>query len=76
MFGIADTRQPQTKLPKTAATETKLLKPFQRCVNNVIAIALANGKSKSTQGKAEFMGLTRKSTRMNRMTKREQTNAE
>jgi hypothetical protein len=43
-------RQLQTKLPRTAAIEMKLLKPFHRRVNKVIAAAEINGSSKTAQG--------------------------
>ena len=48
--GAAKTRQPQTKLPRTAATEIKLLKVLQRRLSNVIAAALISGNNKATHG--------------------------
>jgi len=53
------TNQLQAKLPRTAATEMKLLSAFARCVSNAIATALASGKSKTIQGRLEFIGSAR-----------------
>ena len=47
--------QLKMKLPRTAATEIKLLIDFERCVNKVMAAAETNGMSRTSQGKVEFI---------------------
>ena len=59
--GWVKIKQLQTKLPSTAAIETKLLRGLERCVNKVIAAALISGESKTIQDKFEFIGSTRES---------------
>src|SRR5215813_15207483 len=49
-------KQLHAKLTSTAVTETKLLTVFNRNVNNVMIIALANGTSRMIHGRVEFIG--------------------
>ena len=57
----AKIRQLQIKLKKTAAIEIALLNAFHRSVNNVIAVALASGARRISQGTIIFSPLnTRK----------------
>src|SRR6266446_3407941 len=49
------TKQLQRKLPRTAATEIKLLNAFNRRVNKVIAPVETSGRSRTIQGKIEFI---------------------
>ena len=65
------TNQLQTKLPRTAATEMKLLSRFDRCVNKVIAAALASGESKTIQGKLEFIESPPRMTRIDAKNQKE-----
>src|SRR6266478_9605857 len=68
------TKQLQRKLPRTAATEIKLLNAFNRRVNKVMAPAETSGKSRTIQGKIEFIRSARElreSTRIAEMTKHE-----
>src|SRR2546430_9440354 len=50
MSALRKIAQLQKKLPKTAPIEMRLLTVFQRRVDNVIAAAEPNGKSKTNQG--------------------------
>ena len=50
IFVWRNIKQAQTKLPKTAAIEMKLLSFFDRRANNVIAPAAINGRSKAHHG--------------------------
>src|SRR5712692_6280111 len=70
MSVLVKIQQAQTKLPETAAIEMTLLSSFDRRVNNVIAPAAINGRSKAHQGSGvlivKFIYLaheTRKKTR-------------
>ena len=56
MFGVTKTTQLPAKLPRTAATEMKLLRPRQDFVNSTITTAAKNGRSKIYQGKALLIG--------------------
>src|SRR5689334_24595618 len=49
-------KQLHAKLTKTAATEIKQLTVFDRRVNSVMKIALANGTSRMIHGSVEFIG--------------------
>src|SRR5437667_1751769 len=48
-------KQLQRKLPRTAATEIKLLNGFNRRVNKVMAPAETSGASRTIQGKIGFI---------------------
>ncbi len=50
-------KQPQTKLPRTAATEMKLLSALNRSVNKVMAIAEPSGKSNTHHGSMLFTSI-------------------
>jgi hypothetical protein len=50
MFVWRKIKQAQTKLPRTAAIEMKLLSFFDRRANKVIVPAAINGRSKAHQG--------------------------
>src|SRR3954453_3308218 len=52
-----NTKQLQTKLTSTAATEIRLLNRFHRRVNKVITIALTRGASRMSQDTSEFITL-------------------
>src|SRR6266487_6713757 len=71
ILGCMKIKQPQTKLPRTAATEMKLLSAFARCVSNAIATALASGKSKTIQGRLEFIGSAPRMTRIDAKNQKE-----
>jgi hypothetical protein len=50
MSTLVNTAQLQRKLPRTAAIEIAALKVLNRRVNKVIAMAEANGNSKTNHG--------------------------
>ena len=50
-------KQLQTKLPRTAPIEMKLLSALDRSVNNVIAIAETTGRSNEHHGSKLFMSI-------------------
>src|ERR1700682_696090 len=50
-------KQLQTKLPRTAATEMKLLNVFDRRVKSTITAAEQSGRSKTDQGSELFMSI-------------------
>ena len=56
MSGVTKTTQLQAKLPRTAATEMKLLRPGCDFVSSTIAAAAKNGRSKRYQGRALLIG--------------------
>src|SRR6266404_4427559 len=51
------TNQLQTKLPRTAATEMKLLSALNRSVNKVMAIAEPSGRSNTHHGSMLFTSI-------------------
>ena len=57
MFALAKMKQLQTKLPRTAVIERKLLTPFDRRVKSVITAAEKSGRSSASHGKIEFIRL-------------------
>ena len=59
--GCVKIKQLQTKLPRTAAIEKKLLSDFDRRANKVIAAALTSGENKTIQDKLEFIRSARES---------------
>src|ERR1700704_6622700 len=54
-FGREKIRQLQTKLKRTAATETKLLRVFDRRKKNVMVAAETSGANNAYQGSMLFM---------------------
>src|SRR5260370_779381 len=56
MSGLTKTAQLKKKLPRTAATEMKLLTFFQRQVKKVMTAAEASGSSKTNQGSRVLVG--------------------
>ena len=56
-FGSRKMKQLQAKLPRTAATEMKLLNVFDRRVKSVITAAEQSGRSKTYHGSALFMSI-------------------
>ena len=50
-------KQLQTKLPNTAATETKLLSAFDRRKSNVMVVAETSGRSNAYHGSMLFTSI-------------------
>jgi len=50
-------KQPQTKLPRTAVTEMKVLRALNRSVNKVMAIAEPSGRSNTYHGSMLFTSI-------------------
>src|SRR5437867_222927 len=57
LVACVKTKQLQTKLTSTAATEIALLNVFHRSVNSVITAALTSGARRISHGRIEFIRL-------------------